>query len=41
MKKKQVEMPKELFGKIIESARKNDRSVNKEIVYLLKKSLKC
>jgi len=35
MKKKLIEIPKELFEKIEESAKKNVRSVNKEIVFLL------
>ena len=35
MKKKLIEIPKELFDKIEESAKKNVRSVNKEIVFLL------
>jgi len=36
MKKKLIEIPEELFKKIKESAKKNVRSVNKEIVFLLK-----
>mgnify|MGYP003666557195 FL=1 len=36
MKKKLIEIPKELFDKIEESAKKNVRSVNKEIIFLLK-----
>ena len=39
MKKKLIEIPKELFEKIEYSAKKNDRSVNKEITYLLKKAI--
>lgn len=35
MKKKQIEIPTELFDKIEESAKKNLRSVNKEIIFLL------
>lgn len=35
MKKKLIEMPEELFKKIELSAKKNVRSVNKEIVFLL------
>ena len=35
MKKKLIEIPKELFKKIEESAKKNVRSVNKEIQFLL------
>ncbi len=35
MKKKLIEIPEELFKKIEESAKKNVRSVNKEIVFLL------
>ena len=35
MKKKLIEIPEELFNKIEASAKKNVRSVNKEIVYLL------
>jgi len=40
MKKKLIEIPTELFNKIIQLAKKNDRSVNKEITNLLKKSVK-
>lgn len=36
MKKKLIEIPEDLFKKIEESATKNERSVNKEIVFLLK-----
>jgi len=36
MKKKLIEIPEELFNKIKASAKKNDRSVNKEINHLLK-----
>ena len=39
MKKKLIEMPIELFNKIKELAKENDRSVNKEITHLLKKQL--
>ena len=35
MKKKLIEIPKELFDKIEGSAKKNVRSVNKEIIFLL------
>tara|TARA_R110000796_G_C14270457_1_gene401195 strand:+ start:435 stop:563 length:129 start_codon:yes stop_codon:yes gene_type:complete len=35
MKKKLIEIPKELFDKIEVSAKKNVRSVNKEIIFLL------
>lgn len=35
MKKKLIEIPEELFEKIEESAKKNVRSVNKEIQFLL------
>ena len=35
MKKKLIEIPEELFKKIEESAKKNVRSVNKEIQFLL------
>ena len=34
MKKKLIEIPEELFKKIEESAKKNVRSVNKEIKFL-------
>ena len=37
MKKKLIEIPTELFEKIVRLAKKNDRSVNKEITNLLKK----
>jgi len=36
MKKKLIEIPTELFDKIIRLASENDRSVNKQINYLLK-----
>ena len=39
MKKKLIEMPDELFKKIKELAKENERSDNKQIVYLLKKAL--
>lgn len=39
MKKKLIEMKLELFKRIEASAKENDRSVNKEINHLLKKSL--
>lgn len=39
MKKKLIEIPADLFKKIEESAAKNVRSVNKEIVYLLSKAV--
>lgn len=35
MKKKLIEIPEELFKQIESSAKKNVRSVNKEIVFLL------
>jgi hypothetical protein len=35
MKKKLIEIPEELFKEIESSAKKNVRSVNKEIVFLL------
>ena len=38
MKKKLIEIPEELFKQIESSAKKNDRSVNKEINHLLKKA---
>jgi hypothetical protein len=40
MKKKLIEMNDELFCKVVKSAQKNDRSVNKEISSLIKKGLK-
>ena len=40
MKTKLISMPEQLFEKIKESAIKNDRSVNKEITKILKKSFK-
>jgi hypothetical protein len=40
MKKKLIEMPKELFKQIEESAKKNVRSVNKEIIQAIKEHLK-
>lgn len=36
MKKKLIEIPEKLFKQIEASAKKNVRSVNKEIVFLLK-----
>jgi len=39
MKKKLIEIPNELFEKIQELAKGNERSDNKQIVYLLKKAL--
>lgn len=39
MKKKLIEIPNELFEKIQELAKENERSDNKQIVYLLKKAL--
>jgi len=39
MKKKLIEIPKELFKHIEDSSKKNDRSVNKEINHLLKSAL--
>ena len=38
-KKKLIEVPTELFNKIQELAKQNERSDNKQIVYLLKKAL--
>jgi len=40
MKTKLISMPEQLFEKIKESAIRNDRSVNKEITKILKKSFK-
>lgn len=40
MKNKLISMPEQLFEKIKESAIRNDRSVNKEITKILKKSFK-
>lgn len=39
MRKKLIELSDELFKRIEDSAKKNERSVNKEIAFLLKKSL--
>ena len=39
MKKKLIEIPTELFNKIVRLASENDRSVNKEINNLLKKGI--
>jgi len=39
MKKKLIEIPEELFKQIESSAKKNDRSVNKEINHLLKSAV--
>jgi len=39
MKKKLIEVPAELFEKIERLALESERSVNKQIVYLLKKAL--
>lgn len=39
MKKKLIEIPTELFEKIQELAKENERSDNKQIVYLIKKAL--
>ena len=39
MKKKLIEIPTELFNKIVRLASENDRSVNKEINNLLKKAI--
>ena len=36
MKRKLIEMPEELFEEIEALAKKNDRSVNKQIIILLK-----
>jgi len=40
MKKKLIELPEDLFNSISKNAELNDRSVNKQIVYLLKQGLK-
>jgi hypothetical protein len=40
MKKKLIEMPEAIFKALEQSAKQNDRSVNKEINNLLKKALK-
>jgi|DEB0MinimDraft_4_1074332.scaffolds.fasta_scaffold111359_2 hypothetical protein len=40
MKKKLIELPKELFEQIEKSAAKNERSVNKEITFLLRQAIK-
>jgi len=40
MKKKLIELPEDLFNSIAKNAELNDRSVNKQIVYLLKQGLK-
>lgn len=39
MKKKLLIIDIELYEKIVLSAKKNDRSINKEIINLLKKAL--
>jgi hypothetical protein len=39
MKKKLIEIPTELFEKIESLSKENDRSVNKQIVFLLRKAL--
>jgi len=39
MKKKLIEIPTDLFEQIEKSAFKNERSVNKEITFLLKSAL--
>ena len=39
MKKKLIELPDDLFNKIEFLAKENDRSVNKQICFILKKSL--
>ena len=39
MKKKLIEIPTDLFQQIEKSADKNERSVNKEITFLLKSAL--
>lgn len=39
MKKKLIEIPEELFKKIESSAKKNVRSVNKEIRFLLESAV--
>ena len=38
-KKKLIEIPTELFDKIVRLASENDRSVNKEINHLLKSAV--
>ena len=40
MKKKLIEIPAGLFEKIVSLASENERSVNKEITYLLKQATK-
>lgn len=40
MKKKLIELPKELFNKIEVLAKQNDRSVNKQILVMLKELAK-
>ncbi len=39
MKKKLIEIPTELFDKIVRLASENDRSVHKEINHLLKSAV--
>jgi len=39
MKKKLIEIPTELFDKIVRLATENDRSVNKQINHLLKSAV--
>jgi len=39
MKKKLIEIPTELFNKIVRLASENDRSVNKQIVFILKNAI--
>jgi hypothetical protein len=40
MKKKLIEMSEDLFIEISNKAKENDRSVNKQIVFILKQSSK-
>ena len=40
MKKKLIEVPQELFDKIVRLASENERSVNKQINHLLKKGIR-
>lgn len=35
MKKKLIELPEELFEKVVKDAKKNARSVNKQILFLI------
>ena len=40
MKKKLIELPTELFKHIERMAKENDRSVNKQILFMLKEGVK-